>query len=49
MIFNLDLQDDYPYVPKRGDLAHTNCGDRRERTWFILHSHKVKRRPGLPQ
>jgi hypothetical protein len=28
-------------APKRGDLIQTNCGDRRERTWFILHVHRI--------
>ncbi len=29
--------------PKRGDLLQTNCGDRRERTWFILRVKKIPR------
>ena len=28
-------------APKRGDLLQTNCGDRRERTWFVLHAHRI--------
>lgn len=30
--------------PKRGDIVQTNCGNRRERTWFVIHSRRVKRR-----
>jgi hypothetical protein len=30
-------------VPKRGDLIQTNVGKARERTWFILRAHRVKR------
>jgi hypothetical protein len=30
--------------PKRGDLVQTNCGNRRERTWFVIHARRVKRR-----
>lgn len=45
---NLDLLYDDPAAPKRGDLVHTNIGDRRERTWFVLHARRVRRRAGLP-
>lgn len=46
---NLDLLYENPVAPKRGDLVHTNVGDRkRERTWFVLHARRVRRRPGLP-
>jgi hypothetical protein len=30
-------------APKRGDLMYSNCGDRRERTWFILSVKKIAR------
>lgn len=30
--------------PKRGDLVQTNIGDRRERTWLVLHVRKTKRK-----
>ncbi|HZC21792.1 MAG TPA: hypothetical protein VE866_00510 [Candidatus Binatia bacterium] len=36
MIVTMNLLNGSP-VPKRGDLLHTNIGDRRERTWLILH------------
>jgi hypothetical protein len=29
-------------APKRGDLLQSNYGDRRERTWMILSSTRVK-------
>ena len=29
---------------KRGDLVQTNVGDRRERTWIVLRSVRMKRR-----
>lgn len=29
--------------PKRGDIIHTNVGDRRERTCFILRTRRVNR------
>lgn len=29
--------------PKRGDLVHSNVGDRRERTWFILRARRITR------
>ena len=32
-------------APKRGDLVHTNLGNRRERTWMILQAHKRARCP----
>jgi len=35
-------------APKRGDLLQSNCGDRRERTYFILHVRKIARRPESP-
>lgn len=31
-------------APKRGDLLQSNCGDRRERTWFILRVRKIAQR-----
>ncbi len=37
----LDILDDGP-PPKRGDIAQTNVGDRRERTWMILRVRKIK-------
>jgi hypothetical protein len=33
-------------APKRGDLIQSNVGDRRERTWFVLRVHKVRRSAG---
>lgn len=30
-------------APKRGDLLETNRGDRRARTWFVLHAHRYPR------
>ena len=37
-------------APKRGDLLYTNVGDKRERTWFILHARKITRRnPDAPR
>lgn len=38
----IDILDGGP-PPKRGDLVHTNVGDRRERTWLILRVRAVKR------
>jgi hypothetical protein len=38
------LTVDIPSVPKRGDLIHTNVGNRRERTCFIVKVHVI--RPG---
>src|SRR5712664_4548155 len=35
-------------APKRGDLLQTNCGGRRERTWFILSVRQVARRTDAP-
>lgn len=32
--------------PKRGDLVQTNCGDRRERTWFVIRARQVRRKVG---
>ena len=29
-------------IPKRGDLLHTNLGDRRERTWLILRVKRLR-------
>lgn len=31
-------------TPKRGDIIQTNVGDRRERTWLVLHARRVRRR-----
>lgn len=39
----MDLTDAGP-APKRGDIVQTNIGDRRERTWLILYSHRMRRR-----
>lgn len=30
--------------PKRGDIAQSNVGDRRERTWFVLRARLLRRR-----
>lgn len=38
----MDMLNDGP-TPKRGDLVQTNVGDRRERTWLVLHSRRIKR------
>lgn len=38
----IDIFDDGP-APKRGDLVQTNVGKPRERTWFVLHAHRVNR------
>lgn len=35
---------------KRGDLVHTNVGDRRERTWIVIKARRMRRtRSGRPQ
>ncbi len=34
--------------PKRGDIIQTACGTKRERTWMVLRSRKVKRK-GSPR
>jgi len=31
-------------APKRGDLLHTNIGNRRERTWLVLRSRRSRAR-----
>ena len=31
-------------IPKRGDLVHTNVGNKRERTWLILRARRMRRR-----
>ena len=36
----IDMRD-REFVPRRGDLVYTNIGNRRERTCFILHAHRV--------
>ncbi len=36
-------------IPRRGDLLHTNVGDRRERTWFILKVRRLRERIGVPR
>lgn len=47
-MFFIDMYDDV--VPKRGDLVHTNVGDRRERTWLILRVHRSRKKPkGVPR
>lgn len=38
----IDIFDDGP-MPKRGDIVQTNVGNRRERTWLVLHAHRVNR------
>jgi len=32
----------HPLWIKRGDLIHTAVGTKRERTWLVLHAHRVK-------
>lgn len=39
----MELTDGGP-EPKRGDIVQTNIGNRRERTWMILHSHRMRSR-----
>lgn len=34
---------------KRGDILQTNIGDRRERTFLILRTHRVKPIRGVPR
>ena len=36
-------------VPKRGDLLHTNVGDKRERTFIILSSRPLRPIKGYPR
>ena len=48
MKYTLDITNG-DAVPKRGDLVQTNVGNRRERTWFVLHSHRLKPTKGLPR
>lgn len=36
-------------TPKRGDLLHTNVGNRRERTCMILAVHRVRPIKGVPR
>lgn len=38
----IDCPGDAP-MPKRGDIVQTNVGNKRERTWLILHAHRVDR------
>lgn len=40
-MISMDIPESVP-SPKRGDLVHTNLGDRRERTWFVLQSTQVR-------
>ena len=40
-MIRIDITGDRP-APKRGDLVNTNVGDRRERTWFVLHSRHMR-------
>lgn len=46
--FTLDMLDG-ARVPRRGDLIQTAVGDRRERTWFVLHSHPLRPVKGVPR
>ena len=37
-------------LPKRGDIVQSNVGQRRERTWLILHARRIRSRPkGVPR
>lgn len=36
-------------IPKRGDILQTNVGDRRERTFLILCSRRLKPTKGVPR
>ena len=36
-------------LPKRGDLLQTNLGDRRERTWMVVHVHNLLPAKGVPR
>lgn len=42
MTWWMDIQDGGP-APKRGDLIQSNVGDRRERTWLVLHARHMRR------
>jgi hypothetical protein len=48
MQYTLDMTDGNP-IPKRGDLVQTNVGNKRERTWFVIHSHPLKPTKGVPR
>jgi len=41
-MLNIDIPAFDP-APKRGDLVHTNVGNKRERTWLVLKAQRVKR------
>jgi hypothetical protein len=49
MRLTIDISDNSGIVPKRGDLLHTNVGDRRERTCMILSVRRLKPVIGLPR
>ncbi len=36
-------------IPRRGDLVQTNVGNKRERTCFVLRSHRLKPIHGVPR
>jgi hypothetical protein len=42
-MITIDILDGGP-APKRGDLVHTNIGDRRERTWLVIRVRAIRRR-----
>jgi hypothetical protein len=48
MITTMDMLDG-SHVPKRGDLLQTNVGDRRERTFLILHVRKLNQTTHKPR
>jgi hypothetical protein len=48
MTVTVDMLD-CAVIPKRGDLMHTNVGDRRERTFIVLHAHRLKPTKSVPR
>jgi hypothetical protein len=36
-------------IPKRGDLLHSNVGNRRERTWIVLRVRTLRRTKSVPR
>ena len=49
-MFFIDMYGQDAAFPKRGDLVQSNVGDKRERTWMILRSHRSRREPkGVPR
>lgn len=46
MLVTMDMEPGTS-IPKRGDLLQTNVGDKRERTWLILHVHLLRPTKGV--